>query len=218
MSGADQACGEAELNNLATISCTLSDQELAAKADQLIDELIKSGGKSFVMNIPARPNDDTDLIFAELNNRFKKLVTQPKPAGAVWVKGEYDRLYDQLKADVNCRIVCYIDYNTRTKNPDGSPYVLRDICSIWGENMEFGSRGIGYGSVRFMPGDYKENFIELCKQMNVEWLDESSTAAIQYESVFVPCAEDDPSVSGGYTSNDGRSLCYVKEVLATIKK
>lgn len=100
----------------------------------------------------------------------------PQPAGAVWVKGDYDRLYDQLKADVNCRIVCYVDYNTRSKNPDGSPYILRDICSIWGENMEFGSRGIGYGSVRFIPGDYKENFIELCKQMNVEWLDESGTA------------------------------------------
>jgi hypothetical protein len=38
-------------------------------------------------------------------------------------------------------------------------------------------------------------------------------------SVFVPCAEDDPRVCGGYTSNDGQALCYVREVnLSTISK
>lgn len=31
-------------------------------------------------------------------------------------------------------------------------------------------------------------------------------------SVFVPCTEDDPDCCGGYTSMDGRSLCYVKEI------
>lgn len=66
------------------IHCTLTDQELAAKADQWIDELIASGGKSFTMQVPARPNADTDLIFSELNNRFKKLITQQ--SGPVWVK------------------------------------------------------------------------------------------------------------------------------------
>lgn len=67
------------------IHCTLTDRELAAKADQWIDELIASGGKSFTMQIPARPNADTDLIFAELNNRFKKLITD-KHSCAAWVK------------------------------------------------------------------------------------------------------------------------------------
>jgi hypothetical protein len=31
-------------------------------------------------------------------------------------------------------------------------------------------------------------------------------------SVFVPCLENDPEMCGGFTSNDGQSLCYVKEV------
>lgn len=66
-----------------SIHCTLTDTELAAKADQWIDELIASGGKSFMMRVPARPNADTDLIFAELNNRFKRLIGQQS---AVWVK------------------------------------------------------------------------------------------------------------------------------------
>lgn len=52
--------------------CTLSDAELTQKAKELIQELIDSGGKSWVMNIPARPNSDPDLIFTELNERFKK--------------------------------------------------------------------------------------------------------------------------------------------------
>lgn len=57
-----------------SIYCTLTDHELAAKADQWIDELIASGGKSWRMCVPARPNEDPDLIFAELNNRFKGLL------------------------------------------------------------------------------------------------------------------------------------------------
>lgn len=35
-------------------------------------------------------------------------------------------------------------------------------------------------------------------------------------AVFVPCTEDDIDCCGGYTSLDGRSLCYVKEVLVPL--
>lgn len=31
------------------------------------------------------------------------------------------------------------------------------------------------------------------------------------KTVFVPCDEHDPERTGAYTSNDGQSLCYVKE-------
>lgn len=30
-------------------------------------------------------------------------------------------------------------------------------------------------------------------------------------TVYVPCLENDPRACGGYTSGDGRSLCYVRE-------
>ena len=77
------------------IHCTLTDKELATKADQLIDELIASGGKSFTMQVPARPNADTDLIFAELNNRFKTLLKElasiKAQTGPCWAKTN-DRL------------------------------------------------------------------------------------------------------------------------------
>jgi hypothetical protein len=52
--------------------CTLTDGELSAKAQYWIDRLIKSGGKDFTMQVPARPNEDTDLILAELEQRFLK--------------------------------------------------------------------------------------------------------------------------------------------------
>lgn len=51
--------------------------------------------------------------------------------------------------------------------------ISRDICTIRGETMEFVSRGHGYGSVDHIDGDNKENFIKLCEEMRVEWLDES---------------------------------------------
>lgn len=90
-----------------SLHCTLTDHELAAKADQWIDELIASGGESFAMHVPARPNSDTDLILAELNNRFKKLILQPKPAGAVWVKANIKPTV--LLKSYYCRLKSNID-------------------------------------------------------------------------------------------------------------
>lgn len=90
--------------------------------------------------------------------------------GAVWVRGDYDRLYDQVKSGK--RTVCYVDYAAR-----GVDRVYRDICSIHPDGMEFVARGIGYGSVKYLEGDEKANFIGLCKIKNVEWLYESRTAA-----------------------------------------
>lgn len=60
----------------------------------------------------------------------------------------------------------------------------------------------------------------------VFWLDESGQSNEQpgeqkenILSVFVPCAEDDPRCCGGYTSSDGQSLCYVREVnLSNVRK
>jgi hypothetical protein len=37
-------------------------------------------------------------------------------------------------------------------------------------------------------------------------------------TVFVACAEDDPRCSGGYTSTDGRSLCFVRETAVPVKE
>jgi len=65
--------------------CTLTDQELIEKTTELVQQLIDTGGKSWVLNIPARPNSDPDLIFTELNYRFKNCVEQD-PQGPVWVK------------------------------------------------------------------------------------------------------------------------------------
>ena len=37
-----------------------------------------------------------------------------------------------------------------------------------------------------------------------------------YTTAYIPCAEYDPEMCGGFTSNDGRSLCYVKEIKAPL--
>lgn len=53
------------------ITCTLTDKELADKVKAELDKMIKTGGKSFTMQVPARVNDDTDLLIAELLTRFR---------------------------------------------------------------------------------------------------------------------------------------------------
>jgi len=47
--------------------------ELATKAQMALSNLCNTGGKSFVMSIPAKL-DDTDMIFSELITRFEQLA------------------------------------------------------------------------------------------------------------------------------------------------
>lgn len=51
--------------------CTLSDQELLEKVDQMTDEMYKKGD-IHLRHIPARPNEDYDLLVGELLTRFKE--------------------------------------------------------------------------------------------------------------------------------------------------
>jgi hypothetical protein len=105
---------------------------------------------------------------------YTEHVYQPEAErgkGAVWVTGQYDRLYEQLRAEPTKRIACFVDYNWYRENP---AKIARDICTIRGETMEFISRGVGYGSADAADGDEKGDFIQLCELMHVQWLDESS--------------------------------------------
>jgi hypothetical protein len=49
--------------------CTLSNQELAQKVDALTDELFDTQKIPF-RHIPARPNEDYDLLVGEMVKRF----------------------------------------------------------------------------------------------------------------------------------------------------
>lgn len=51
--------------------CTLSDDELLKKVDKLTDEMYQIG-KIPTRNIPARPNDDYDLLVGELILRLSE--------------------------------------------------------------------------------------------------------------------------------------------------
>ena len=53
--------------------CTLTDEELIKKIDQQTDDMFRSQ-KVPSRNIPARPNEDYDLLVGELIMRFNKRV------------------------------------------------------------------------------------------------------------------------------------------------
>ena len=53
------------------IKCTLTNAELAKKAEEWLDKLIDTGGRCWCLPVPADPNKDVDLIFTELIMRFK---------------------------------------------------------------------------------------------------------------------------------------------------
>ena len=58
--------------------CTLTDIELAEKANEWVDRLIKTGGRDWSLPVPANPNKDVDLILSELNIRFTKYAAENK--------------------------------------------------------------------------------------------------------------------------------------------
>lgn len=51
----------------------ITDEQLINKAQEILHKLCKTGGRSFIMTVPPRI-DDTDMIFGELINRYKKAI------------------------------------------------------------------------------------------------------------------------------------------------
>lgn len=56
--------------------CTLNDEELLNKIDTLTDEMYQTN-KVPIRRIPARPNDDYDLLVGELVKRFYNKIVKP---------------------------------------------------------------------------------------------------------------------------------------------
>ena len=130
------------------LRCTLTDSELSEKAQYWIDSLVKSGGKAFVMHVPARPNEDPDLIFAELDQRFLakcfELASLKAQPGGVWAKAK-ERLPEPFKV-VPCKYT-----------PD-SPDPRKDTELHWGFVSKEGV------------------WSRLWQNHQVEWYDESAVA------------------------------------------
>jgi hypothetical protein len=55
--------------------CTLTNEELIAKAQELVNELAKTGGRSWHLRIPVNFNRDPDMIFLELTKRLASATT-----------------------------------------------------------------------------------------------------------------------------------------------
>jgi hypothetical protein len=59
------------MNGIATFRlCTLTDKELVEKVDKMTDEMYAGEMRVPARHIPARPNDDYDLLVGELIYRF----------------------------------------------------------------------------------------------------------------------------------------------------
>lgn len=63
--------------------CTLSDEELAEACRKLVHDLCQTGGQRWRMSVPVDFNNDSDMLFCELINRFKEAsqFKQSNPEG-----------------------------------------------------------------------------------------------------------------------------------------
>jgi hypothetical protein len=130
-------------------------QEFSEYVDEDIDALSRYAGRDV-------------MIYESFRKAAEKLAASTTQS-AVWVKGDYDQLYEQVGKGI--RSVCYVDY----KWTDGS--ICRDVCTIKPNNyLSLSSRGICYCSADQWPElSGKEAFIKMCEFANVEWLDETGS-------------------------------------------
>ena len=77
--------------------CSLSDSELIEKVQDELSKMCQTGGKSFTMRIPAKVNEDTDLLISEMVARFKELSVKTVKLDAVVIH----RLLEQKEAVYN---------------------------------------------------------------------------------------------------------------------
>ena len=53
--------------------CTLTDNDLVEKCNQIVNKLAKTGGKSWCLQVPVNFDEDPDILFHELGSRLKEL-------------------------------------------------------------------------------------------------------------------------------------------------
>lgn len=103
--------------------CTLSDEELVRRVDQLTDEMYQTG-KIPSRHIPARPNEDYDLLVGELCKRFFVLT-------------------EALQKD---KIVKILEQNVRLHfHSDSGPDAIekaKSICNIYIDNFDVAAAAI----------------------------------------------------------------------------
>jgi hypothetical protein len=162
-------------------------------------EIMREADKAFETTGGGTRHYVRDVLFPIMEREGLLLTDQQ--TGARWVTGQYDRLYTQLKAEPDRKIVCWVDYQWGLR--DEPKEILRDICAIMGRVMGFNARGIGYGGAEIWIGEEneKKEFLEECERLHVQWLDECAGEKDNWISV-----EDQlPTESGRY-------WCYIQEL------
>ena len=187
-------------SNLAKLRARCQDNERMVSMGDNIRSIIEEVTNAMLEMPQPEPAGDGPYLVQSANEALNAETETTVPVieqGAVWLTGQYDRLYEQLKADPKKRIACFVDYSGF-----GSKSIHRDICTIRGERLEFVSRGHGYGGADclLLGEDEKTVFLAECERLHVQWLDESAGEK-----------EDWISVDERLPEESGRYWCYVKE-------
>lgn len=94
--------------------CTLTDVELVERVDIMTDQMFETQ-KVPTRQIPARPNDDFDLLVGELITRFYEKVI--KPSDVTMLEPEPGQLYDPLENPDGLRFKFYESIDQQPVGP-----------------------------------------------------------------------------------------------------
>lgn len=133
--------------------CTLTNEELIAKAEEWISKLAKSGGDAWTLSVPVDFNKDPDMLFVELCKRLKEIsdsiINNPNKIAELhdWTKIEDKTISvpDELDGIINkvgmqlrlhtisgkgeVQTVCHIVYNCQKFFKE--MYSINDLMSIF---------------------------------------------------------------------------------------
>lgn len=100
----------------------ITDEQLINKTQETLHKLCETGGRSFIMTVPPRI-DDTDMLFGELINRYKKAIqVQARVMPNEVVAGDIKLMFgeDTEKYSLWCEIVndVFMEYDTTSEGED----------------------------------------------------------------------------------------------------
>ena len=130
------------MNNIASFRlCTLSNQELIEAVDKATDELYNSEKQALrriTRHIPARPNEDYDLIVGELIYRFAEMnKQQEKLIKALTYYADHTALDEETGAHIT-HVGSWTDYGTEYDiDYDGGSVAKEALCEVLGHKEAY---------------------------------------------------------------------------------
>ena len=134
--------------------CQLTNEELIRKVRMWVDELCRTGGKGWSLQVPVNMERDPDILINELCNRFESVLPAgPGEEDGLWAEGFAERCGEAQTVQRNCLQEADKIINGERQDMYGSPEDSFEIIA-------------GYWNVLL-----RQKIKDACRRMGIDTVD-----------------------------------------------